>query len=73
LAKLSQFERRRPVPPPHRRAPGAATLADSNLKARLSNLGAEPMPMQPAEFERFIADEIVTWAKVIRSANIKPE
>jgi tripartite-type tricarboxylate transporter receptor subunit TctC len=50
-----------------------AALADSDLKARLSRLGAEPMPMKPAEFERFIASEIVKWARVIRLANIKPE
>jgi tripartite-type tricarboxylate transporter receptor subunit TctC len=50
-----------------------AALADSDLKARLSRLRAEPMPMKPAEFERFIAGEIVKWARVIRLANIKPE
>jgi tripartite-type tricarboxylate transporter receptor subunit TctC len=50
-----------------------AALADSDVKARLSRLGAEPMPMKPAEFERFIADEIAKWARVIRLADIKPE
>lgn len=50
-----------------------AALSDGDLKAQLSNLGAEPMPMKRAEFERFVADEIVKWAKVIKFANIKPE
>jgi tripartite-type tricarboxylate transporter receptor subunit TctC len=50
-----------------------AALADGDLKAQLSNLGAEPMPMKPAEFQRLIADDIVKWAKVIKFANIKPE
>jgi tripartite-type tricarboxylate transporter receptor subunit TctC len=50
-----------------------AALADSDLKARLSSLGAEPMPMTPGEFGRFVADEIVKWAKVIKFASIKPD
>jgi len=32
-----------------------------------------PMPMTPAEFGKFIADETEKWAKVIRAANIKAE
>jgi tripartite-type tricarboxylate transporter receptor subunit TctC len=48
-------------------------LADPTMKMRLANLGAEPMPMAPAEFGRFIADETDKWAKVIKFANIKPE
>jgi hypothetical protein len=43
------------------------------LKARLMDLGGIPMPMSPAEFGRFIADETAKWAKVIKFANIKPE
>jgi hypothetical protein len=31
------------------------------------------MPMTPADFGKFIADETEKWAKVIRTANIKPE
>ncbi len=50
-----------------------AVLANADLKARLSSLGAEPMPTTPPEFQRFIADEIVKWAKVIKFADIKPE
>jgi len=50
-----------------------AGLADSKLKARLADLGAVPMPMTPTDFGKFIADETEKWAKVIRTANIKPE
>ena len=50
-----------------------ASLADSKLAERLVDLGATPMPMTPAEFGKFIADEAEKWAKVIRAANIKPE
>jgi tripartite-type tricarboxylate transporter receptor subunit TctC len=51
----------------------SAILADPMMKARLADLGAVPMPMTPAEFEKLIADETDKWAKVIRAANIKAE
>jgi len=50
-----------------------AGLADPALKARLLDLGGIPMPMSPADFGKFIADETDKWAKVITFANIKPE
>jgi len=49
------------------------TLADPEFRARLTDLAAVPMPMTPAEFEKFIGDEIEKWAKVIRAAGIKAE
>jgi len=48
-----------------------ASLADPKLQARLATLGVEPMPMTPAEFGRFVADDFEKWAKVIRTAGIK--
>jgi len=48
-------------------------LADPVMKARLVELGVVPMPMTPAEFEKFIADEVEKWSKVIRAADIKAE
>ena len=50
----------------------SAGLADAKMSAQLSNLGAIAMPMKPAEFGRFITDEIEKWAKVIKFAGIKP-
>jgi tripartite-type tricarboxylate transporter receptor subunit TctC len=50
-----------------------AGLADPTIKARLADLGSVPMPMTPAEFGKLIAEETEKWAKVIKSANIKPE
>ena len=50
-----------------------ACLADPEIKARLSDLGAVPMPMTLEEFGKFIAAETEKWARVIRAANIKPE
>jgi tripartite-type tricarboxylate transporter receptor subunit TctC len=48
-----------------------AALADANSKARLADIGVEPMPLTSAEFAKFIADETDKWAKVIKSAGIK--
>jgi tripartite-type tricarboxylate transporter receptor subunit TctC len=50
-----------------------AGLADPKLQARFADLGYVPMPMTPAAFGKFIADETEKWGKVIRAANIKPE
>jgi tripartite-type tricarboxylate transporter receptor subunit TctC len=50
-----------------------AALADPKIKARLADLGATVLPGSPADFAKLIADDTEKWAKVIRSANIKPE
>jgi tripartite-type tricarboxylate transporter receptor subunit TctC len=43
------------------------------MKARLLDLGGTPMPMTPADFGKFIADEIEKWAKVIKFAGVKAD
>jgi tripartite-type tricarboxylate transporter receptor subunit TctC len=50
-----------------------AGLADSKLKARLTDLGSVPLPGPPATFGKLIADETEKWGKVIRFAGIKAE
>jgi tripartite-type tricarboxylate transporter receptor subunit TctC len=50
-----------------------AALADPKIKARLQDLGSEPLPMSPTDFKAFIVAETEKWAKVIREANIKSE
>ena len=50
-----------------------ACISDPNLKSRLLNLGVEPMPMSIANFTKFVADEIVKYAKVIQFAGVKVE
>jgi tripartite-type tricarboxylate transporter receptor subunit TctC len=50
-----------------------AGLADSKIKGQFVELGDVAMPMSPAAFGKFIADEIEKCGKVIRTANIKPE
>ena len=50
-----------------------AVLANPKLKARLQELGGDPMPMSPDGFGKLVADETQKWAQVIRSANIHLE
>jgi tripartite-type tricarboxylate transporter receptor subunit TctC len=50
-----------------------AIVAEPNMKARLVGLGLQPISFTSAEFGKFIADQIEKWAKVIKSAGIKPE
>jgi tripartite-type tricarboxylate transporter receptor subunit TctC len=50
-----------------------AALVDPRLRARLADLGEEPMSMRPADFGKLIADETEKWGKVIRAANIRAE
>jgi tripartite-type tricarboxylate transporter receptor subunit TctC len=50
-----------------------AIVAEPNMKARLVGLGLQPMSLTSAEFGKFIADQIDKWAKVIKSAGIKPQ
>jgi tripartite-type tricarboxylate transporter receptor subunit TctC len=49
----------------------AKALQSPEVKERLAALGAEPMPMTPAEFAKFVNGEIEDSGKVIRAANIK--
>jgi tripartite-type tricarboxylate transporter receptor subunit TctC len=50
-----------------------AAFADPKLKARLADLGAEPLPMTPVECEKFVADETEKWGKVVKTAGIKAD
>jgi tripartite-type tricarboxylate transporter receptor subunit TctC len=48
-----------------------AGLADQALKAKVKDLGGETMPMTPAQYGKFLADETAKWAKVIKFAGVK--
>ena len=50
-----------------------AVLADPKVKARLAELGSEPLTGSPADIGRMLAAETEKWAKVIKAANIKVE
>jgi tripartite-type tricarboxylate transporter receptor subunit TctC len=48
-------------------------IADPGMKARLAALGGEPLPGTPAEFGKLIAEETEKWAKVVKTAGLKPD
>jgi tripartite-type tricarboxylate transporter receptor subunit TctC len=48
-------------------------LAEPKMKARLANLGSEPLANSPAEFGNYIVQYTEKWGKVVRAANIKAE
>jgi tripartite-type tricarboxylate transporter receptor subunit TctC len=50
-----------------------AGLADARMKAKIKHLGAETMPMTPAEFGKFLADETAKWAKVVKFSGAKAD
>jgi len=50
-----------------------ASLADPQLKARFAEVGADTIPMTPAGFGKFIAEETEKWGKVVRFAGIKAD
>ena len=48
-------------------------LADPGVKEKLQNLGNDTMDMSPAEFAKFVRQEIGTYQRVISAAGIKPQ
>lgn len=49
----------------------ARVVAEPEVRERLSALGAEPMPMSPAEFDRFMRAEMDEAARVVQAAGIQ--
>jgi len=48
-------------------------LSNEQVKESMVKLGAESAPNMPAEFTDLIASELVRWAEVAKSANLKVE
>lgn len=49
----------------------AAAVRRPEIKDRFAQLGIEPVGSSSAEFTKFLNDEVVKWAKVIKDANVK--
>lgn len=45
-------------------------LGEPDVRKRLSEIGAEPLPMSPEEFRKFISAEVVKWQDIIKKGNI---
>ncbi|MBL6456781.1 tripartite tricarboxylate transporter substrate binding protein [Belnapia sp. T6] len=43
------------------------------IRARLTEMASEPIWMDPAETDRFVAQEYDRWAPVVQAAGVKPE
>jgi tripartite-type tricarboxylate transporter receptor subunit TctC len=50
-----------------------AGLADPKLRARIADLGGTVLAFSPPEFGKLIVEDTAKWAKVIRTADIRPE
>jgi tripartite-type tricarboxylate transporter receptor subunit TctC len=50
-----------------------AALADPLVKARMAELGSDPLPGSSADFGELIAAETEKWGKVVKFAGIKAE
>jgi len=48
-------------------------LGSTEIKERLASLGAEPMPMTPAEFRAFTRNDFEVSAKIVKAAGIKAQ
>ena len=50
-----------------------AVLQRQEVRDRLTQMGTDPVGSTPAEFAKFLDEEVAKWAKVIRAANVKVE
>jgi tripartite-type tricarboxylate transporter receptor subunit TctC len=48
-------------------------VADPGVKEKLVALGNDTLDMSPADFAKFVRDEVHTYAAVIKAAGIKPQ
>jgi tripartite-type tricarboxylate transporter receptor subunit TctC len=50
-----------------------AVQADAAFKSRIDDLGVSVFALSPAEFGKFIAEDIDKWGKVVKFAGLRPE
>jgi tripartite-type tricarboxylate transporter receptor subunit TctC len=49
-----------------------AGLSDATVKSRIADLGGVPLPVSPAQFEQFLAEETEKWRKVVKFSGARP-
>ena len=47
-------------------------VADANFRGRLAEFGNAVLSGSPADFGKLMVDDSEKWARIIRTANIKP-
>jgi tripartite-type tricarboxylate transporter receptor subunit TctC len=52
-------------------AAGAKVLATPAMREKLRQLAVDPMPLTPAEMDKFVADEVAANGRVIKAAGIQ--
>ena len=50
-----------------------AAVKKPEIRDRMVQLGIDPAGTTPAEFSKFLRDEVAKWGKVIKAANVKVE
>jgi tripartite-type tricarboxylate transporter receptor subunit TctC len=48
-----------------------AAFSDPRTMARIAELGGTPLPGSPADFTRFVANEVEKWSKVVEFSGTK--
>jgi tripartite-type tricarboxylate transporter receptor subunit TctC len=51
----------------------ATVLGQPDVRERLAGMGMELAPGPPAQFARFLSEEIVKWSRVAKAANVRAE
>ena len=51
----------------------AEALADPGVRGQLTDQGADPTSLGPAEFRRFVEGEIAKWGEVVKLSGVKME
>jgi len=51
----------------------ARDLEQPEVRERLATLGAEPMPMSPAQFDAYMREQFTALGRVVKAAGVKPE
>ncbi len=50
----------------------AAILQGAEVREQFAKLGITPAPMKPDEFARFVREQIETYRKIVKQADIQP-